>query len=62
MKLTAYLKKTGETDKSFAKRAGLSIFAIRKYRSGARIPRPKNMMRIKKITKESVCESDWYSA
>lgn len=61
MKLTAYLKATGESDEHFAKRISLSVYAVRKYKSGTRIPRPKNMLKIKKVTKEQVTESDWYS-
>jgi len=60
MKLAAYLKKNGYTDAAFARKARLSIFAIRKYRYGVRIPRPKNMMKIKKLTANAVSEEDWY--
>ena len=61
MKLTVYLARTGERDGAFAKRAKLSIYAVRKYKYGTRIPRPKNMLRIKKVTENAVCEEDWYS-
>jgi len=60
MKLSQYLKKEGLTDGAFARKAKLSIYAIRKYRYGIRIPRPKNMLRIKKITDNCVTEEDWY--
>ena len=61
MKLAAYLKETGESDERFAKRIQLSIFAIRKYKSGARMPRKEHVIKIKKVTKEQVTEADWYS-
>lgn len=61
MKLTAYLKASGESDEHFAKRIKLSVYAVRKYKSGARMPRPKNMLKIKKVTGEQVSETDWYN-
>lgn len=60
MKLSAYLREKGFTDAAFAKKARLSIYAIRKYKYGKRIPRPKNMLRIKKVTANAVTEQDWY--
>ena len=61
MKLEAYLEWTGESDYDFARRVKLSINAIRKYRYGVRIPRPENLLRIKKATKNMVAEADWYN-
>lgn len=61
MKLGTYLEKMKMTDAAFAKRIGLTIHAIRKYRSGKRIPRPPNMLKIKRVSKGEVAEADWYS-
>lgn len=61
MKIAQYLKTSGERDATFAKRLGVSVHAVRKYKSGVRIPRPKTILRIKKVTKEAVSESDWYN-
>lgn len=60
MKLAAYLREKDLTDGSFAKKAKLSVYAIRKYKYGKRIPRPQNMLRIKKVTGGLVTEGDWY--
>lgn len=60
MKFSAYLRNSEMTDGQFAKKARIPIYTIRKYKYGTRIPRPKNMLRIKKATNNAVCEADWY--
>jgi hypothetical protein len=42
-----------------AKAFGVSTFAIRKWLTGERIPRPANQAKIKKITKGAITGDDW---
>lgn len=59
MRLQDYLEEQDIPDGEFAVRLGVSIFAIRKWRSGERIPRPENMIKIMRITKNKVSLEDW---
>lgn len=60
MNLAKYLRESGERDGDFAKRARISIHALRKYKSKQRMPRPSNLLKIKKATGGIVNEADWY--
>jgi predicted transcriptional regulator len=59
MTLNDYLATTGENHERFAKRANVTIYCVRKWLSGERIPRPENIRRISKITSGAVTSKDW---
>jgi hypothetical protein len=42
-----------------ARAFGVSIFAVKKWLRGERVPRPKTQTKIKRITKGSVTAEDW---
>jgi len=60
MKLRDYLITYGISTASFAREGGFPFETVRKWRQRSRIPRPKSMLRIKKMTKGRVKENDWY--
>lgn len=59
MKLIEWLQKTDRDIDSAAQDFGVSIFAIRKWLRGERIPRPQTQVKIKRITKGLVTSEDW---
>lgn len=61
MTLADYLRSNGLTDDQFAKICGdgLSSEAVRKWRFGARTPRPAHMRRIREVTKGKVTADDF---
>lgn len=61
MKLQTFLKRESMTAAEFAKKIGLSVHAVLKYKSGTRLPRRKNMMKIIEVTDGKVRLSDWYT-
>jgi len=60
MTLEEYLIKERLTDDVFAKRIKVSKHAIRKYKSGARFPKPWVVKAIRKETRGEVAPDDWY--
>lgn len=60
MKLEEYLIKEGLTDEGFATKIKVTKHAIRKYKSGARFPKPWVVRAIEKETKGKVAPNDWY--
>lgn len=63
MKLRDYLRVGDEkTAREFARKAGVSIHAVRKWVRDERVPRPRTIMKIKKITKGAVTPEDWMMA
>lgn len=62
MQLKTYLKREGETARAFSVRAGVSIHAIRKWVRNERVPRPRTIMKIKKLTRGDVGPDDWMMA
>lgn len=61
MQLRDYLQLEGETARQFSKRIGVTIHAIRKWVRGERVPRPRTMVKIRKLTKGAVTPDDWMS-
>jgi DNA-binding transcriptional regulator YdaS (Cro superfamily) len=59
MQLKDYLRLEEESALEFAGRVGVTIFAVRKWVRGERIPRPATIMKIKKATKGAVTPEDW---
>jgi len=61
MKLRKYLSYRGISSKEFAMRLDVSLGAVRKWRTGERIPRPHIVSRIARATRGSVSPKDWYN-
>lgn len=59
MTLNQYLAETGTYYRDFADKGGFSIYAVRKWLNGERIPRDLNKLKIAKITKNKVQPQDW---
>lgn len=59
MKLTDYLRETGETGTGFAKRIGVAQATINRYCKGVRTPRPEIMQRIQAETHGDVTPNDF---
>lgn len=59
MKLTDYLRDTGETGTQFAKRIGVAQATVHRYCSGVRIPRPEILQRIQVETGGQVTPNDF---
>lgn len=59
MNLRTYLDKTKTSPSDFAKAGGFSIFAVRKWLYGERIPRDHNKLKIFKMTEGKVRAKDW---
>jgi DNA-binding transcriptional regulator YdaS (Cro superfamily) len=59
MNLDQYLTGKQMTSETFARRIGMSLSAVNKYRSGARTPRPKVMATIWRKTACKVTPHDW---
>jgi DNA-binding transcriptional regulator YiaG len=59
MQLKDYLRLERESAKDFAKRAGVTVHAVRKWIRKERMPRPHKIVKIKLVTKGAVTESDW---
>lgn len=60
MTLDRYLKMAKISSRLFAEEAGVSIFAVSKWRQGTRIPRPQHIELIKTLTAGKVKPADWY--
>ena len=59
MRLLDWMTKT-DIDVLEASRAfGVSVFAVKKWLSGDRTPRPKMQAKIKRITRGAVTGDDW---
>ena len=59
MRLLDWMTKT-DIDVLEASRAfGVSVFAVKKWLSGDRTPRPKMQAKIKRITRSAVTGDDW---
>jgi len=59
MKFKIWADKSGKSEKELAKIIKVSISSIRKYRAGERIPRPKKLIAIQKLTDHKVTLGDW---
>lgn len=59
MTLIEWLAEKDITVPEAAKVFGVTIFAVRKWISGERVPRPRTQSRIKRITKGLVSGDDW---
>jgi len=62
MTLREYLASTKIADDAFAARVDASEGAVRKWKSGERIPRPEQMARIVEATAGQVTATDFYAA
>lgn len=60
MTFDAYLTAEGETATAFAKRAGLTIVSVCRYRTGDRTPDPRAMQIIATATGGKVTANDFY--
>lgn len=62
MKLSEYMADRGLDDATMTEKIGsCSESALRKWKYGERIPRPRTMARIEEVTAGSVTLSDWTS-
>lgn len=59
MNLKQYLRESGIYYRDFASAGGFSIYAVRKWLNGERIPRDLNKVKIAKLTKDKVQPQDW---
>lgn len=60
MKLNEFLVTQKITSDSFARRLKVSTSAVSKWRAGTRLPKPRLIARISKLTKDRVQLKDWY--
>lgn len=61
MKLDEYLAKTGISQPAFAADIGCTQAAVSRYVSRRRIPRPRLMARIEKVTNGAVTANDFFA-
>lgn len=61
MKLLDYLKETSTEDEACAAALGCSVFAVRKWKYGERIPRKPMIELIQRWSGGKVAPSDWYA-
>ena len=59
MDLKSWMDKKEMTIDETAKKIGVSIYAVKKWLRGERIPRPRMQFRIRKMTAGAVCAEDW---
>ena len=59
-KLTRALEALDITDGEFARRIGVSVYAVRKWRAGERTPRDNHKRKIERETGGQVSIMDWY--
>lgn len=59
MILRDWMDKTGTDIIETAKAFGVSVYAVKKWLNGDRIPRSKTQAKIKKITKGAVSADSW---
>lgn len=59
MTLNKYLQRKKISPWQFAEQSGYSIFAVRKWLNGERIPRDANKVKIAKLTRNAVGPADW---
>lgn len=62
MKLADFLRTNRVSDIEFGSQVNASTGAVRKWRSGERIPRPEQMVRIREATGGAVTADDFYPA
>lgn len=60
MKLATYLANHSIPIATFAQRINVTAFSVHRYVSGARVPRPKVMARIKEATGGAVSADDFF--
>lgn len=58
-KLKTYLVANELTETEFARHVRVSVYAVRKWVRGERIPKPKSMLRIERITNGEIPISYW---
>ena len=56
--LRRHLTRNGQSLVGFAEEVGVSIFAVRKWLSGERIPRDRTKLRISKVTGDTIKVQD----
>lgn len=61
MLLKTYLEQNEIDHEKFAKKANASVHGLKKWLRGERIPRPKTIRRIAKITNGEVTAQDFFS-
>lgn len=59
MKLSSYTVEHDLTDEQMASLIGASVGAVRKWKSGVRIPRPLHLRRIAEVTNGLVTANDF---
>jgi hypothetical protein len=59
MTLREWMEKLDVNIDEAAKSFGVSIYAVKKWLSGERIPRPTHQRKVKKITRGDVTPTDW---
>ncbi len=62
MTLDEYLSQNDIRNSSFAALIGVSSEAVRRYRDGERIPRPKQMTAIEQATDGAVRANDFFNS
>ncbi len=62
MTLNDYLKKKKIYYRDFATEAGVSLYAVRKWLNGERVPRDLNKIKIAKLTQNWVKPQDWVAS
>ena len=62
--LASYMDREGLDDQSMADRLGLNVspWAVRKWRYGQRVPRPKMLARLREATDGAVTPNDFIAA
>lgn len=59
MMLRDYLQERGISNHDFAAEVDVTIYAVRKWLNGERVPRDKTKAKIARITKNKVKIEDW---
>lgn len=60
MRLSDYLRLTGESQTEFARRIGVTDGTVTKYLHRGHIPRPEIMTAIREATNDAVTPNDFY--
>jgi len=61
MTLEQFLVANGISTAQFARAGSFPFETVRKWRQRSRIPRPKSLLKIEKLTKGKVKAYDWYT-
>jgi|APPan5920702963_1055757.scaffolds.fasta_scaffold74239_2 DNA-binding transcriptional regulator YdaS (Cro superfamily) len=60
MKLSIWMIENDMDDKAFAKRMGVSIYGVQKWRLGVSVPRATQLLKILEITAGEVTPNDFF--